>query len=83
VEGRGCFGCFIDSFVSQYAHVRGDPDERIETLLLAGEDSWTRIRETRKWDQLVSEMADRAVRESDTMSAGWCSNWRLERMCSK
>ena len=44
--------------------------KEIETLLLAKEDSWTRIRETRGWDELVSEMADRAARESDTMSAG-------------
>jgi len=62
--------------------VGGDPDET-ETLLLAKGDSWTRIRKTRRWDELVSEMADRTTRESDTMSAGWSSNWGLERMCSK
>jgi len=36
----------------------------IEPLLLAKEDSWTRIRETRGWDELVSEMVDKAARES-------------------
>jgi len=48
--------------------------KEIKTLLLAKEDSWTRIRERREWDELVLEMADRAARESDTMSAGWSSN---------
>jgi len=58
--------------------------KKIETLLLVKEDSWTRIRETRGWDELISEMADKAARDSDTMSAGWSSNyWGLERMCSK
>jgi len=52
----------------------GTQMREIETLLLAKEDCWTRIRETRGWDELVSEMADRAARESDTMSAGWSSD---------
>ena len=62
-EGRGSFSCLIDSFVSQYAHVRGNPDGKNWELLLTKESSWTRIREMRGWDELVSEMADRAARE--------------------
>jgi len=36
--------------------------KEIETLLLVKEDSWTRIRQTRGWDELVSEMGYRAAR---------------------
>jgi len=39
--------------------------EETQTLSLAKEDSWTRIRETRGWDELVSEMTDMAARESN------------------
>jgi len=52
----------------------GTQIKEIETSLLAKKDSWTRIRDTREWDELVSEMANRAARESDTMSADWSSN---------
>jgi len=37
--------------------------KEIETSLLVKEDSWTKIRETKGWDELVWKMADRAARE--------------------